>query len=181
MRRKEPKHSQQEVRHLILSQIKTADKVLVEVTSKLVDLEYRLEQNPKNQEAMIECKNYVNTLRELNRDFDTLIAFSTRQKTVTKSHVEYHVLNSAHSMMDKIQYIQAKIERIISQDLPRQSFDNRGVSIESGTQYSKAGSTRMAANRNINQDLKENTFSSELQSNNTFVREQYQNQEGLPQ
>lgn len=68
--------SQSELYNLLLSQAKASDRLMKVIQTSLVDHEYKLDKNPSNKEVIKECNSQINTLKELLRDFDTLISFS---------------------------------------------------------------------------------------------------------
>lgn len=60
---------------MVLSQIKAAERTCRKIQDSLVDFEFQMEQNPSNQHVAAQCFTQVQSLKELIRDFDTLLQF----------------------------------------------------------------------------------------------------------
>lgn len=61
--------------NLLLSQIKASERMMKDIKDKLIDYEYHFEHNPHNQEIVAQCLSHVKALKELQRDFDTLLSY----------------------------------------------------------------------------------------------------------
>lgn len=91
------------MQNLLLSQIKAAERIMTEIKSKLIDSEYKLQQNPKNQDVSNECRSFVNSLKEMVRDFDTLIQYS--QTALSRTALDQELIKAAQASKSKVMYL----------------------------------------------------------------------------
>lgn len=86
------------------------------IQTSLVDNEYKLDKNPSNQEVVKECNSQINTLRELLRDFDTLVSYSHNAQ-FKRTEILMELIKSNEASKTKVEYLINKISNMLNDRL----------------------------------------------------------------